>query len=155
MGKGPEFVFAYLHVLGIVVLVGGHIWLGFFMTRAERTSTRRLVAESLPEVAGLMGIAVLVLFLTGLGRLLLWGDPGFIYLPTPYGWTLLTKLTIYAFVVLNGIWIEHVGIRRLLAATAEDEFSRRWIRLKQNVRLNFLLIMIMVALGETLSFSQA
>lgn len=155
MGKGAEFVFAYLHILGIVMLVGGHIWLGFFMTRAERTDTKRQLAESLPQVSSLMGIAILVLFLSGLGRVLLWGDPGFIYLPTPYGWTLLTKLTVYAIVVLNGIWIEHVGIRRLLSVTAEEEFSHGWIRLKQNVRLNFLLIMIMTALGETLSFSQA
>jgi uncharacterized membrane protein len=157
MGKGAEFLFAFLHILGVVTLVGGHMWVSLLMTRAERTGktdARRFFAENLPQIATLLGGAVLVLFVSGVGRLFLWGDPGMLFLPAPYGWTLLTKLALYSAIVLNGIQIENVRIQRLLSATGEQEFSHQWIRLKQNIRLNFLLVMIVAALGETLSFSQ-
>ena len=45
-------------------------------------------------------------FGSGVLRLLVWGEPGLIFLPDPYGWLLFSKLVLYMLIVLNGALIE-------------------------------------------------
>jgi uncharacterized membrane protein len=158
MEKGLEFFLAFLHILGGVTLAGGHIWLAFFIRHADQTPKgegKRVLVKALPGFSTLMGLSVLVLFLSGAFRIFLWDEPSLLFLPAPYGWILLTKIVLYCSVVVNGVWIEQTCVTRLLRAGDEDAFSLEWSRFKRNARLNFLLIMIIVSLGETLSFSQA
>ena len=91
------------------LLVGGHIWFGFFTAMTERRKDRegaQFLALHLPFMANVFGIGVLLLFGSGVLRLLVWGEPGLIFLPDPYGWLLFTKLVLYMLIVINGALIE-------------------------------------------------
>jgi hypothetical protein len=74
---------------------------------------------------------------------------------------LLTKLCLYTGIVINGIIIERrhiVALVKLGLPEVNDplsaELARAWAGLQRHARLNFLLIMLMVALGETLRFAR-
>jgi hypothetical protein len=104
---------------------------------------------------------VLLLFASGMAKLLLWYEPGFIFLPLPYGWLLLTKLMLYIAIVVNGIWIERrymVQLVKLGLPEVGDQISAElataWAALQRQARLNFVLIMVVVAFGETLRFAK-
>jgi hypothetical protein len=92
---------------------------------------------------------------------LLWYEPGFIFLPLPYGWILLAKLILYIAVVVNGIVIERRHIMQVvklglpeMGDAVSAALAETWADLQRQARLNFALIMIMVALGETLRFAK-
>ena len=107
------------------------------------------------------GIGVLLLFGSGVLRLFVWGEPGLIFLPDPYGWLLFSKLVLYMLIVINGALIE----RRYLPYVLEERpdtssagtalhLTAAWSQVKVRARLNLLLVLIVVALGEALRYSR-
>jgi uncharacterized membrane protein len=159
-----EYFSTLLHLIGMLILAGGHLWLAVSAVKAEQSSGdggQRFMLALLPAVSTLFGLAVLLLFISGMTKLLIWYEPGFIFLPLPYGWILLAKLTLYIAIVSNGIIIERRYLSRLVKRGRPDaqsplspELVATWARLQRQARLNFVLIMIVVALGETLRFAK-
>jgi hypothetical protein len=159
-----EYFSTLLHLIGLLMLAGGHLWLAICAVKAEQSPFdhgQRFLLELLPTMSTLFGIGVLLLFSSGMAKLLLWYEPGFIFLPLPYGWILLAKLTLYIAIVVNGIVIERRYIVRLVKLGLPEvgdrisaELASTWAALQRQARLNFALIMIVVALGETLRFAK-
>ena len=120
-----EYCGTLLHLVGILLLVGGHIWFGFLTAMTERYKDQegaRFLARHLPLMANMFGIGVLLLFGSGVLRLLVWGEPGLIFLPDPYGWLLLSKLVLYMLIVINGALIE----RRYLPYVLQERLRPYW-----------------------------
>lgn len=159
-----EYFGTLLHILGLLMLAGGHLWLTLCAGKARQSRFdygQRFLVELVPTFSTLFGAGVLLLFFSGLAKLLLWYEPGFLFLPRLYGWLLLTKLSLYTAIVLHGIVIERkhiVGLVKLGLPEPGDPMShdmvRAWTGLLIHARLNFALIMVMVALGETLRFAR-
>jgi uncharacterized membrane protein len=159
-----EYFSTLLHLLGLLILAGGHLWLALSAGKAERSRFdygQRFLIEFLPTLSTLFGVGVLLLFSSGLAKLLLWYEPGFLFLPLPYGWILLAKLMLYVAIVVNGILIERRHLSRLAKLGVPEagdplgvELVHTWRALQRQARLNFALIMIVVALGETLRFAK-
>jgi hypothetical protein len=159
-----EYLSTLLHLIGLLLLAGGHLWLAVCSVKAEQSAFdygQRFLFELLPTISTLFGVGTLLLFWSGMAKLLLWYEPGFIFLPLPYGWILLTKLMLYIAIVINGVVIERRHIVRLvklrLPETGErisTELATTWSALQRQARLNFALIMIVVACGETLRFAK-
>src|SRR6266545_8217237 len=157
-----EYWSTLLHLIGLLLLAGGHLWLAVCSVKAEQSAFdygQRFLLELLPTISTLFGVGVLLLFASGMAKLLLWYEPGFIFLPLPYGWILLTKLVLYIGIVINGIVIERRHIVRLLKLGLPEvghpvsaELARTWVALQRHARVNFALIMTVMALGETLRF---
>lgn len=160
-----EFVSTLTHIFGLMLFGGGAIWLSTLMARADRSLSgygSLFMIKLLPRASHLMGMGLLLLWASGLGRLLIWEDPGLLFLPRLYGWILLVKILLYLLIVTNGILIENrylpVLIRSAAAGPSDrpgEPFSKAWIGLKVASGLNFLLAMVVVALGESLRFCQA
>jgi uncharacterized protein YqhQ len=159
-----EYLSTLLHLIGLLLLAGGHLWLAVCSVKAERSSSdygQRFLLELLPTISTLFGAGVLLLFSSGMAKLLLWYEPGFVFLPLPYGWILLTKLMLYIVIVINGIVIERYYIVRLVKLGLPEtgdrisaELTTTWSGLQRQARLNFALIMVVVACGETLRFAK-
>jgi uncharacterized membrane protein len=156
-----EYLSTLLHLLGMLLLVGGHLWFAFFSAFAERTRDREgegFLARFLPVMANMFGSGVLLLFGSGLLKLLLWREPGLIFLPDPYGWILLSKLLLYMVIVMNGLWIERRYLPTILQQTASPPdrlpLGTVWENVKRRARLNFLLILVVLVLGETLRYAK-
>ena len=159
-----EYFATLLHLIGLLLLAGGHLWLAVCSVKAEQSSFdygQRFLLELLPTLSTLFGVGVLLLFASGMAKLVLWYEPGFIFLPLPYGWILLTKLILYIMIVVNGIWIDRRHIGRLIKLGFPEagdhisgELATTWTALQRQARLNFALIMVVVAFGETLRFSK-
>jgi hypothetical protein len=159
-----EYFTTLLHLIGLLLLAGGHLWLIVCSVKAEQSSFdygQRFLLELLPTLSTLFGVGVLLLFASGMAKLVLWYEPGFIFLPLPYGWILLTKLLLYIVIVLNGVWIDRRHIGRLIKLGLPEAGDRinpdlaiTWAALQRQARLNFALIMVVVAFGETLRFSK-
>ena len=159
-----EYLGTLLHILGIILFVGGHVWFGLLSALAERQRDRegvRFLAAALPLMANAFGAGVLLLFGSGVLKLLLWGEPGLIFLPDPYGWILLSKLLLYMLIVSNGILIERRYLPYVLqhsttgagtAAGPRPMFA--WSQIKLRARLNLVLILVVVALGEAMRYSR-
>ena len=84
-----EYIGTLVHLIGMLLFVGGHIWFGLCTARAEQQPQRegeRFLAATLPLFTNGFGIGVLLLFASGLLKLLVWGEPGLIFLPDLYGW---------------------------------------------------------------------
>jgi uncharacterized membrane protein len=159
-----EYFSTLLHLLGLLMFAGGHLWLAVSSVKAEQSRFdygQRFLLELLPTMSMLFGIGVLLLFFSGMAKLLLWYEPGFIFLPLPYGWILLAKLLLYITIVVNGMVIERRHIMQLMKLGLPEvgdpvsaELASTWGNLQRQARLNFVLIMIVVALGETLRFAK-
>lgn len=159
-----EYFSTLIHIIGLLMLAGGHLWFAVCSVKAEQSrfdDGHRFLIESLPTFSTLFGTGVLLLFCSGLAKLLLWYEPGFIFLPLPYGWILLTKLSLYIGIVINGILIERKYVVRLLKLGVPEagdplsgEVAHAWLGLQRHARLNFALIMTVLALGETLRFAK-
>jgi len=159
-----EYFSTLLHILGMLILAGGHLWLAVGSVKAELSLLdygKRFLLELLPTLSTLFGLGVLLLFSSGMVKLLIWYEPGFIFLPQPYGWILLAKLILYIVIVVNGVIIERRYIMPLVQlgiAEGRDplspEFVGVWAALQRQAQVNFVLIMIVVALGETLRFAK-
>jgi uncharacterized membrane protein len=159
-----EYFATLLHIMGLLLLAGGHLWLAVCSVKAEQSSFnygQRFLLELLPTLSTLFGVGVLLLFASGMAKLLLWYEPGFIFLPLPYGWILLTKLMLYIAIVVNGIVIDRRHLTRLITLGLPEtgdrlsaEVAITWAALQRQARLNFALIMIVVAFGETLRFAK-
>jgi hypothetical protein len=159
-----EYFATLLHLIGLLMLAGGHLWLAVCSVKAERSAFdygQRFLLELLPTLSTLFGVGVLLLFFSGMAKLLLWYEPGFIFLPLPYGWILLTKLMLYIAIVINGILIERRHLMRLVKLGLPEvgdrisaELATTWAALQRQARLNFALIMVVVAFGETLRFAK-
>lgn len=157
-----EYVGTLLHLIGMLLFVGGHLWLAFLMASAERRQDRhgaRFLAANLPLMANIFGIGVALLFGSGVMRLLLWGEPGLIFLPDPYGWILLSKLLLYMLIIGNGVLIERRYMPQVLRSSdmvpeTPLRSENAWQRLKLHARLNLLLILVVVALGEAMRYSK-
>jgi hypothetical protein len=159
-----EYFATLLHLIGLLLLAGGHLWLAIFSVQAERSTFddgRRFLVEVLPTVSTCFGVGVLLLFASGMTKLLLWYEPGFIFLPLPYGWILLAKLALYIAIVVNGMVIERRHLSRLIKIGLPEagdrfntEFAITWAALQRLARLNFVLIMVVMAMGETLRFAK-
>jgi hypothetical protein len=112
-------------------------------------------------MANMFGIGVLLLFGSGVLRLLVWGEPGLIFLPDPYGWLLLGKLVLYMLIVINGALIERRYLPYVLQERPDTtgtgtalHLTAAWSQVKVRARLNLLLVLIVVALGEALRYSR-
>ncbi len=92
-------------------------------------------------------------FGSGLLKLLMWGEPGLIFLPDLYGWIFLSKLLLYIVIVGNGLLIERRYLPRVTHRDGEDRHVA-WAQVKIRARLNLVLVLVVVALGETLRFSK-
>ena len=159
-----EYLGTLLHIVGMLLLAGGHIWFGLVSALAERRRDHegvRFLAMALPLLANGFGIGVLLLFGSGLLKLLLWGEPGLIFLPDPYGWILLSKLVLYMIMVGNGMLIERRYLPQVLQRLSETpEVAARlrmtpaWQQVTVRARLNLLLILVIVALGEAMRYSR-
>jgi hypothetical protein len=159
-----EYCGTLFHLVGILLLVGGHIWFGFLTAMTERHNDRegaQFLARHLPLMANMFGIGVLLLFGSGVLRLLVWGEPGLIFLPDPYGWLLLSKLVLYMIIVINGALIERRYLPYVLqehvdttGASPALPLTSAWLQVKVRARLNLLLVLIVVALGEALRYSR-
>jgi len=58
-----EYVGTLLHLVGILLFVGGHIWFGFFTAMTERRKDRegaQFLALHLPFMANVFGVGVLL-----------------------------------------------------------------------------------------------
>jgi hypothetical protein len=104
------------------------------------------------------GVGVLLLFGSGVLKLLLWNEPGLIFLPDPYGWILLSKLLLYMCIVGNGIIIERrylpYVIQERPGASGTEAPPAAWYQVTMRARLNLLLILVVVALGEAMRYSR-
>ena len=159
-----EYWSTLLHLIGLLLLAGGHLWLAVCSMKAEQSPFdygQRFLLELLPTISTLFGVGVLLLFASGMAKLVLWYEPGFIFLPLPYGWILFTKLMLYIAIVINGIWIERRHMVRLLKLGLPEvgdrisaELATAWAALQRQARLNLVLIMVVVAFGETLRFAK-
>lgn len=159
-----EYLGTLLHILGIVLLVGGHVWFGLLSALAERRHDRdgvRFLAAALPLMANVFGAGVLLLFGSGVLKLLLWGEPGLIFLPDPYGWILLSKLLLYMIIVGNGALIERRYLPSVLPQASETlgtamglQSMAVWSQIKLRARLNLVLVLVVVALGEAMRYSK-
>lgn len=156
-----EFLTSLLHLLGILLLVGGHLWFACLCVFVERNRDRegdRFLVRFLPVMAAMFGLGVLLLFTSGAAKLLLWGEAGLIFLPDPYGWILFSKLLLYILIVGHGLLIERRYLPTLLKHAAQPadgvEMKTAWRRLKRGARLNLLLILVVLALGETLRYAK-
>ncbi len=157
-----EYLSTLLHIVGIVLLAGGHIWFGLVSALAERRGDRdgvRFLATTLPLMANVFGVGVLLLFGSGVLKLLLWGEPGLIFLPDPYGWILLSKLLLYMCIVGNGVLIERRYLPYVVPSGPAVEgtasySTAAWHHVKIRSRLNLLLILVVVALGEALRYAK-
>ena len=159
-----EYWSTLLHVIGVLLLAGGHLWLAVCSVKAEQSAFeygQRFLCELLSTLSMLFGLGVLLLFGSGMAKLLLWYEPGFIFLPLPYGWLLLIKLMLYMAIVVNGIWIERRHMVRLaelglpeVGDRVSPELASVWTALQRQARLNFVLIMVVMAFGETLRFAK-
>jgi hypothetical protein len=72
----------------MILFVGGHIWFSLFVAMTESRHDdggARFFAASLPPLANGFGLGVLLLFGSGVLKLLFWGEPGLMFLPDPYG----------------------------------------------------------------------
>ncbi|MBI2876478.1 MAG: hypothetical protein HYY20_06315 [Candidatus Tectomicrobia bacterium] len=157
-----EFVSTLTHILGLILFGGGTIWLSLLIARADGAPGgygSSFLIGLLPRASQFMVIGILLLWASGIGRLLIWGDPGLIFLPRLYGWILLVKLLLYILIVIDGMLIEHRYLPALLRNAAighpdspNESFARAWVRLKLLLRLNLLWVMVAVALGESLRF---
>lgn len=158
MNQVLEYVGTLLHILGIVLFVGGHVWFGLLVAGAERRQDRqgvRFLAASLPLMANAFGVGVVLLFGSGVFKLLLWGEPGLIFLPDPYGWILLSKLGLYILIVVQGIVIERRWLPYVLREAPQGQVvTPAWQRLKLHARLNLVLILVVVALGEAMRYAK-
>lgn len=159
-----EYFSTLLHLIGLLIVAGGHLWWAVGSVKAEQSRFdygQRFLLELLPTVSTLFGIGVILLFSSGIAKLVLWYEPGFIFLPLPYGWILLTKLILYTIIVINGMVIERRHIARLIKLGLPEvgdrisaELADAWADLQRQARVNFALIMIVIALGETLRFAK-
>jgi hypothetical protein len=159
-----EYFATLLHLIGLLILAGGHLWLAVCSVKAEQSPFdygQRFLLELLPTMSTLFGVGVLLLFFSGMAKLLLWYEPGFIFLPLPYGWILLTKLILYIAIVINGMLIERRHMVRLVKLGLPEvgdrintELATTWAALQRQAQLNFVLIMVVVAFGETLRFAK-
>lgn len=157
-----EYFASLVHILGMILFVGGHIWFSVFSAMAERRREPgdiRFLAASLPLLATGFGVGVLLLFGSGVLKLLLWGEPGLIFLPDPYGWILLSKLLLYMVIVGNGILIERRYVPYVLqsqpgAAGMSPTTTSAWSQITLRARLNLVLILVVVALGEAMRYSK-
>ncbi|MGQ4810345.1 hypothetical protein NKDENANG_03803 [Candidatus Entotheonellaceae bacterium PAL068K] len=162
MSQFLDYLSTLLHIVGIVLLAGGHIWFGLLSALAERRRDRegvRFLATTLPLMANVFGVGVLLLFGSGALKLLLWGEPGLIFLPDPYGWLLLSKLLLYMLIVGNGLLIErrylpHVWQQNPAEMSRASPPTAAWHQVKMRARLNLLLILVVVALGEALRYAK-
>jgi hypothetical protein len=157
-----EYLGTLLHIVGMVLFVGGHIWFSVLAAAAERRRDQvgvRFLATSLPLLANGLGVGVILLFGSGVLKLFVWGEPGLIFLPDPYGWILLSKLLLYMVIVGNGMLIE----RRYLPYVLQDSSqfpdmapaaARAWSQLCIRARLNLVLILVVIALGEAMRYSK-
>src|SRR5262245_14296007 len=105
-----EYWSTLLHLIGLLLLAGGHLWLAVCSMKAEQSSFdygQRFLLELLPTISTLFGVGVLLLFSSGMAKLLLWYEPGFIFLPLPNGWILLTIMRLYICFDVNGTFIPH------------------------------------------------
>lgn len=151
-----DYFSTLLHLIGMLVFVGGHIWFGILAALAEREpqpAGERFLAAALPILANGFGLGVLLLFGSGLLKLLMWGEPGLIFLPDLYGWIFLSKLILYIVIVGNGLMIERRYIPRVTNMVGED-MAAAWAQVKTRARFNLVLVLVVVALGETLRFSK-
>jgi uncharacterized membrane protein len=157
-----EYFASLVHILGMILFVGGHIWFSVFSAMAERRQEQgdiRFLAASLPLLATGFGVGVLLLFGSGVLKLLLWGEPGLIFLPDPYGWILLSKLLLYMVIIGNGILIERRYLPYVLQAQPRtpgrsSATTSAWSQVTLRARLNLVLILIVVALGEAMRYSK-
>lgn len=159
-----EYLGTFLHLLGMLLFVGGHIWFGLMTALAERRRDRagaRFLAMHLPQMSNVFGLGVLLLFSSGMLRLLVWGEPGLIFLPDLYGWILLSKLVLYMIIVGHGAWIERRYLPQVLALQdapdgqgTERRLTAAWEQVKLRARINLVLILVVVALGEALRYSK-
>jgi uncharacterized membrane protein len=159
-----EYLGTLLHILGIVLFVGGHVWFGLLSALAERRRDRagvRFLVTALPLMANVFGAAVLLLFGSGVLKLLLWGEPGLIFLPDPYGWILLSKLLLYMIIVGNGMLIERRYLPAVLPQALETPAGEAglwpmtaWYQIQMRARVNLVLILVVVALGEAMRYSK-
>ncbi|HEX9868255.1 MAG TPA: hypothetical protein VGC99_06600 [Candidatus Tectomicrobia bacterium] len=159
-----EYFATLLHLLGLLLLAGGHLWLAVCSVKADESSFdygQRFLLELLPSLSTLFGVGVLLLFASGMAKLIIWYEPGFIFLPLPYGWILLTKLMLYIAIVINGIMIDRRHLARIVKLGLPEagdrisaELASTWAALQRQARLNFVLIMVVVAFGETLRFAK-
>jgi uncharacterized membrane protein len=157
-----EYFASLVHILGMILFVGGHIWFSVFSAMAERRREPgdiRFLAASLPLLATGFGVGVLLLFGSGVLKLLLWGEPGLIFLPDPYGWILLSKLLLYMVIVGNGILIERRYVPYVLqsqpgASGMSPTTTSAWSQIALRARLNLVLILVVVALGEAMRYSK-
>jgi hypothetical protein len=159
-----EYWSTLLHLVGLLLLAGGHLWMAVCSVKAEQSgfdSGQRFLIELLPTISTLFGTGVLLLFVSGMAKLLLWYEPGFIFLPLPYGWILLAKLMLYMAIIVIGIRIERRHIARLcelglpeVGDRVSPELAMTWAGLQRLARLNFVLIMVVMACGETLRFAK-
>lgn len=150
-----DYFTTFLHLLGMLIFVGGHIWFGLLSAIAERyqsVDSGRTLAWYLPILSNGFGAGVLLLFVSGTVKLILWGEPGMIFLPDLYGWIMLVKLVLYIMIVGNGMMIE----RRYLPVILDtgSGWLIAWGQVKLRARLNLVLILIVVVLGETLRYSR-
>lgn len=164
MRHALEYVGSLGHLLGMLLFVGGHLWFGVMTTLAERhhdSPGARFLAQYLPQMANVFGTGVLLLFASGLLRLFVWNEPGLLFLPDPYGWILFSKLLLYMLIVLNGAWIERRYLPQVLRAEATADgtttalhLTPAWTQLKVRARLNLLLVLVAIALGEALRYAR-
>jgi uncharacterized membrane protein len=157
-----EYFASLVHILGMILFVGGHIWFSVFSAMAERRQEQgdiHFLVASLPLLATGFGVGVLLLFGSGMLKLLLWGEPGLIFLPDPYGWILLSKLLLYMVIIGNGILIERRYLPYVLQAQSHTPDRARattnaWSQITLRARLNLVLILVVVALGEAMRYSK-
>ena len=156
-----EYVASLLHLLGILLLVGGHLWFACLCVFIDRHRDRQgdlFLSRFLPVMANLFGLGVLLLFSSGVTKLLLWGEAGLIFLPDPYGWILFAKLLLYIIIVGHGLLIERRFLPALLQRAAQPtdtiEMNVTWRRVKRGARLNLLLVLVVLALGESLRYAR-
>jgi uncharacterized membrane protein len=151
-----DYFSTLLHIMGMLVFVGGHIWFGILVALAEREpqpAGERFLAAALPVIANGFGLGLLLLFGSGLLKLWMWGEPGLIFLPDLYGWIFFSKLVLYMVIVGNGIMIERRYLPRV-ANLAGEEMNAAWAQVKSHARFNLVLVLVVVALGETMRFSK-
>ncbi len=164
MKHALEYLGTFFHLIGMLLFVGGHLWFGLLTAVTERRQDwegARFLAQQVPLMANIFGLGVLLLFSSGVLRLLVWGEPGLIFLPDPYGWLLLSKLVLYMIIVVNGMVIERRYLPYVVREVSQGidmprawRVTPAWSQLKTRARFNLLLILLAVALGEAMRYSK-
>jgi len=158
-----EYWSTLLHLIGLLLLAGGHLWLVVCSVKAEQSAFdygQRFLLELLPTISTLFGVGCSC-SLPAHGQALALVRARFYLLATAVWLDFTHEARALRCHRGQRIWIERRHMVRLLKLGLPEvgnhigaELAAAWAALQRQARVNFVLIMVVVAFGETLRFAK-